>query len=137
MMRPILLDTCALLWLGNNQPLAAEAEAALQDIEAQPGGIAVSPISAWEIGQLYARERIALPIDPLSWFQTTLDMGVTLAPMAPAFLVASSFHPCSELRDPADRIVAATARALGYRLMTRDGPLLKLAEKGHLNAIAC
>ena len=137
MTRPILLDTCAMLWMGNNQSLRAEAEAALHEAETEPGGIAVSPISAWEIGQLVARGRIVLPMEPLSWFQTLLDMGIALAPMPPAVLIASSFQPCSALRDPADRIIAATARALGYRLMTRDRPLLDLASEGHINAIAC
>jgi PIN domain nuclease of toxin-antitoxin system len=97
----------------------------------------VSPISSWEIGQLAARGRLILPMDPLAWFQTALDGGISLASMPPSVLVGSSYLPGSPLRDPADRIIAATARALGYRLMTRDRPLLKLAEEGHLQAIAC
>jgi PIN domain nuclease of toxin-antitoxin system len=73
----------------------------------------------------------------LTWFQTALDSGIDLAPMTPTILVGSSFLPGPPLRDPADRIVAATARLLGYRLMTRDAPLLRLAEEGHMQAIAC
>lgn len=137
MMRPILLDTCALLWLGNNDSLSAEADRALAEAEAEPGAITVSPISSWEIGQLTARGRLMLPMDALAWFETALDQGVSLAPLSPGILVGSSFLPGSPLRDPADRIIAATARALGYRLMTRDRPLLQLAEEGHIQAIAC
>lgn len=136
-MRPILLDTCALIWLANDQRLSRDSERALEEAELQDGGIAVSPISSWEIGQLAARGRLMLPMEPLSWFQTALDSGLSLAPMTPAILVGSSFLPGSQLRDPADRIVAATARVLGYRLMTRDAPLLRLAEEGHIQAIAC
>jgi len=137
MIRPILLDTCALLWLSNGDELGKHAESALAEADAEPGAIVVSPISSWEIGQLAARGRLMLPLDPLAWFQSVIDEGVALAAMTPAILVASSFLPGPPLRDPADRIIAATARALGCRLMTRDRPLLQLAEEGHIQAIAC
>jgi PIN domain nuclease of toxin-antitoxin system len=41
------------------------------------------------------------------------------------------------LRDPGDRIIAATARLYRYRLMTRDGPLLAFGQEGHVETIAC
>jgi PIN domain nuclease of toxin-antitoxin system len=134
---PILLDTCALIWLVDEGRIAPHAEAALEEAESQPGGIVVSPISAWEIGQLAARGRIRLGLEPRDWFQRALDAGLTLAPMPPEVLIASSFLPQDGLRDPADRIIAATARAFRYRLMTRDRPLLDFGEAGHLEAIAC
>lgn len=137
MRRPILLDTCALLWVANNETLRGDAEAALQEMAAIVDGILVSPISAWEIGQLASRGRLRLAIDPLRWFQRNLDHGMTLAPLPVSVFVASSFLPGERLRDPADKIMAATAREFGYRLMTRDRPLLDLSADGHLDAIAC
>ena len=74
--------------------------------------------------------------DPLSWFDT-LTSRVGRADMPPSVLIASCYLPHSPLRDPADRIIAATARRFGYRIMTRDRPLLDYAEAGHLSAIAC
>jgi PIN domain nuclease of toxin-antitoxin system len=136
-MRPILLDTCALLWLANGDRLGAIAARELAVAEVEPGGMAVSPITAWEIGQLAARGRLTLPMDPLSWFQTAIEGGISLAAMPPSVLVAASFLPGEPLRDPADRIIAATARAYGYRLMTRDRPLLALGDEGHIQTIAC
>ena len=65
------------------------------------------------------------------------EAGVELASMGPGILVASSFLPRPAPRDPADRILAATARILNYRLMTRDKGLLEFAAAGHLDAIAC
>jgi len=62
---------------------------------------------------------------------------VRLADMSPDVLIASSFLPGTPPRDPADRILAATAREYGYRLMTRDTPLLAYARQGHLQALAC
>lgn len=133
MNRPILLDTCALIWMVDEGRLAAAAETALRGAEA----IMVSPISAWEVGQLAARGRLLLSLEPRDWFQRALDAGLELAPMPPEVLIASSFLPDNALRDPADRIIAATARAFRYRLMTRDRPLLDFAEAGHMEAIAC
>ena len=136
MRAPILLDTCALIWVANNVELRPEAEAALQEMEPEAGGVTISPISAWEIGQLVSRGRLRLSIDPLNWFQRNLRGGMTLAPMPVSVLIPSPSLP-GALRDPADKILAATAREFGYRPMTRDGPLLDLAAEGHLQAIAC
>jgi PIN domain nuclease of toxin-antitoxin system len=135
--RPILLDTCALLWIANDEPVAPDALKAFVNAADTPGGVLASPISAWEVGQLVARGRLMLPIEPLNWFEAALAAGIVLAPMPPAILVASSFLPHARLRDPADRILAATARAYDYRLMTRDKPLLEYSAEGHVQAIAC
>ena len=136
-MRPILLDTCALIWLANRDPISAAAQSSLDEATASGCEIVVSPISAWEIGQLVARGRLALTLEPAAWFETALGAGLVLAPMPPEILIASSFLPSDELRDPADRIIAATARHFRYRLMTRDRPLLAFGQAGHLEAIAC
>ena len=135
--RPILLDTCAVIWLENGAALSPQAEAAL--VEAQTIGtqVLVSPISAWEIGMLVAKGRLALSLPPLRWFETILELGVDLAELSPDILIASSQLPGPALRDPSDRIIAATARASGYRLMTRDQPLLEFAANGQVTAIAC
>jgi len=137
MSRPLLLDTCALIWMLNGDELRGEAEAALQSAAEVQGQVLVSPISAWEVGQLVSKGRLRLPAEPLSWFQEAIDGGLGLATMPASVLVAASFLPGGRLRDPADRIIAATARAFGYRLMTRDRPLLDFAADGHAQAIAC
>ena len=133
----ILLDTCALLWLANATPLDKKAYDAIVAAALVPGGLTVSPISAWEIGALVGRGRIALTLEPGDWFQTALDAGLALAPLTPDILVAASTLPACRMRDPADRILAATARAGRYTLVTRDGPLLDYAAAGHLSAVAC
>jgi PIN domain nuclease of toxin-antitoxin system len=131
------LDTCAPLWISNDEPVAAAALSAFIEAGAGPGGVLASPISAWEIGQLVAKGRLMLPLEPLRWFEKALAAGLALAPLPPNVLVASSFLPHAGLRDPADKILAATAREFGYRLMTRDRPLLEFAAKGHIQAIPC
>jgi len=136
---PLLLDTCAALWTSTpDVALRSQAVEALLQAEANGQAIHLSPITAWEVGQLVARGRYALSIDPLRWFEELLAAGLTAAPLGPDILVGASFLPQAEgLRDPADRILAATARTHGWTLITRDRPLLNYAAAGHIRAIAC
>jgi PIN domain nuclease of toxin-antitoxin system len=98
----------------------------------------ISPITAWEIGMLVSRERLKLLIAPQRWFARLFDAsGVRLANMSPDLLIAASFLPGSPPRDPADRIIAATARDYGCTLITRDRLLLDYGEQGHLRVLAC
>lgn len=135
--RPILLDTCALIWIASGDTLTSEAETALQQAQDSGTRVLVSPITAWEIGMLVSKGRLALTTPPLKWFQAILDIGIELAALSPEILIASSTLPGPLLRDPADRIIATTARDGGYRLMTRDRPLLDFAADGQVAAIAC
>jgi PIN domain nuclease of toxin-antitoxin system len=72
------------------------------------------------------------------WFETLLGMpGVRLALMPPKVLLASSFLPRMPPSDPADRIIAATAREYGMTLVTRDRALTSYAKGGHIDLIVC
>jgi PIN domain nuclease of toxin-antitoxin system len=98
----------------------------------------ISPITAWEVGLLLARGRLTLPLLPEVWFRQVISLpGLRLAAMPPEVLFRSSFLPGNPPRDPADRILLATAREYGYRLVTRDEALLSYAQEGHIQALAC
>lgn len=100
--------------------------------------IYVSPITAWEVGMLTSRKRITLSGSPQQWFGHLIARpGIQLAVLSPGILIAASFLPGTPPNDPADRIIAATARDLDATLMTRDRLLLDYATQGHLRAIAC
>ncbi len=134
---PFLLDTCAALWLSRGE-LGETALGRLRAAAADGLPTYLSPITAWEVGQLVARGRYALAIDPLAWFDGLIEEGLTSVPLTPDTLVASSFLPQAQgLRDPADRILAATARLKEWTLVTRDRPLLDYAAAGHITAISC
>jgi len=135
--RAVLLDTCAAIWLVNADRMSAESRAAIADAQAGPG-VFVSPISAWEIGALVARNRLVLASSAESWFGRLLALpGMRLAPMSPEILIASTALPGTPPRDPADRIIAATARACGWVVVTRDGELVPYGRAGHLLTIEC
>ena len=98
----------------------------------------VSPITAWEIGMLVAKGRIALATDPNRWFERFCDLpSVTLAAMPTSVLVASTTLPGTPPRDPADRIIIATARAFGYVMATRDARILEYGSQGHVRVVEC
>jgi PIN domain nuclease of toxin-antitoxin system len=63
--------------------------------------------------------------------------GITLCELTPDVLLGSWFLPGKLNRDPADRIIAATAREYGFTVITRDRALLDYAAQGHLAAIEC
>lgn len=137
-MQPILLDTCAIIWIGEEERIEPAAADTLNAAYTANMPTYVSPISAWEIGMLVARERLKLLITPERWFERLVKLpGMRLTEMRPDVLIASSFLPGTAPRDPADRIIAATARDLGCTLMTRDRALLDYGEQGHVKVMAC
>jgi len=134
-MTALLLDTCALIWIAAGAPISDTATEAMRDAEAPAY---VSPISAWEVGLLVSRGRLPLSMPPQSWLRAFLERpGVELAPMAPDTLIESSFLPGEPPRDPADRVILATARAHGMRILTRDRTILSYAMAGHAWALEC
>lgn len=138
MTAPILLDTCALIWISQGDPIRPEARASLDRLWIDGGVPLVSPITAWEISLLVRRGRLALTMSPTRWWSTTLSrLGLELAPMSPSLLIASNELPGDPPNDPADRIIAATAREHGVRLMTRDRLLVAYGQAGHLDVQAC
>ncbi|MCP9630701.1 type II toxin-antitoxin system VapC family toxin [Rhodopseudomonas palustris] len=135
---PLLLDTCAAIWIGEDQPIAPEAAAMMNRAVAAAEPVYVSLITGWEIGLLVSRGRLNLLASPHRWFERLMQApGLQLAGLTPDILIASSFLPGVPPRDPADRIFAATAREYGYRLITRDRSLLAYAREGHIQALAC
>lgn len=134
----LLLDTCAAIWISDDQPMARQTVEALGHARANGEPIYVSPITAWELSLLVSRRRLNLQMTPERWFARLMQApGLRLSDMSPNVLIAASFLPGNPPRDPADRILAATAREYGYTLVTRDRPLLDYAEHGHLQALAC
>lgn len=137
-MSGLLLDTCATLWIAAGEPIAPAATQALKEAQTTGASLHVSAITAWEIGLLAARGRIALTMTPNAFFAAVLATpGVALAPLTPAILIDSSHLPGEAPRDPADRMVIATARAHGLAVVTRDRAIIGYAEAGHLQAVAC
>jgi PIN domain nuclease of toxin-antitoxin system len=137
-MSPLLLDTHTAIWLVGNERIAREAEEAINAVHETNGTLLVSPITAWEVGLLVSLKRVDLLATPQRWFARLLAIpNVRPAELSPDILIASSFLPGRPPRDPADRILLATARDLGATLVTRDRLILKYGEEGQVSTIAC
>jgi PIN domain nuclease of toxin-antitoxin system len=136
--KPLLLDTCTLIFMTERTRLAPAAVETLQ--AATEGGeiTYVSPITACEVGMLSSRGRLQLLIRPERWFSNLCEVpGVRLAEMSPDVLIGSSYLPGKPPKDPTDRIIAATARELGATLITRDRALLDYGAQGHVAVLEC
>src|SRR4051795_2971743 len=106
-MLSLLLDTNAAIWLSRDELKPSASEKLHQAARA---GVAtwLSPITAWEVGQLVSRNRLSLGVTPQRWFARILAMpNVHLAELTSDILIASSFLPGKLSRDPADRILVA------------------------------
>lgn len=137
-MQPLLLDTHAAIWITRNEAIAPRAAAAMNAAHQAAEVVFVSPITAWEVGLLVSRNRLNLLMTPQRWFARLLNVpGIQLAELSLDILIASSFLPGNPPRDPADRIILATARDLGATLITRDRLLLKYGEDGLVSSIQC
>lgn len=137
-MPPVLLDTCAVIWLSQGEKIAEGTVALLTNAAKAGVPTYISAITAWEAGLLASRQRLYLRMTPERWFASLFGAPhVQLAELSPARLIAASFLPGKPPRDPADRMIAATARDLGATLVTRDRVLLDYGEQGHVNTMAC
>ena len=91
---PLLLDTCAAVWISEDQPLASDALTAIEQSHRRGTFVYVSPITAWEIGLLVSRGTLTSPMSPQRWFERLLEApGLRLADVSPDILIASSFLP--------------------------------------------
>lgn len=118
----IVLDTHTLVWWASGIK-AQVSVAAMEAIEAEmPGGdIFVSSISAWELAMLVDRGRIDLSMDIERWLSVVGQIeAVRFVPMDNEIALKSVALPGEFHKDPADRIIVATARKFAAPLVTAD-----------------
>lgn len=132
-MERLLLDTHTWIWLiadnGQIAPTTRQVVASAQKERI----LFASVISVWEAANLEAKGRVQLGAGVHAWLEQSLaDDGIQLLPLTPEIAVASTRLPGNLHRDPADGILAATARIEGLTLLTRDVRLLDYGRKGHL-----
>lgn len=138
MTEELLLDTCALIWAANDGNVEGRLGEILNRAYRAGEDVWVCPITAWEIGNLSRKESHASTRPPLKWYEETCARaGLRETVLDARVLTASTELPGDLHRDPADRILIATAREHGLRIVTRDRAILDYAKRGHVLAIAC
>ncbi len=114
----LLLDTHVWLrWLAvGNSPLPPRLVRLVNEAEA----VAVSAISIWEAAQLHRRGRIDLGMEWKEWLPLALgEADVAVLPVNEVIAARAAFLP-EHHRDPADRLIIATAVESAMPLVSLD-----------------
>jgi PIN domain nuclease of toxin-antitoxin system len=124
----VILDTHIWVWWNQEDPqLSTYKRDAIEG--ARTDGIGVCTISLIEIARLVQRGRVILPKPIHEWFDIALaQQGVILISITPAIAIDAANLPGIFHKDPADRIIVATARAHDCPLATADKEILTYPE---------
>ena len=116
----ILVDTHVVVWLAFDQDqISRKARSAIEEARNNADGLAISDVTLLELAALASKERIHLEISLESFLQEVEARFVVLPITGRACARAIGF-PASYPKDPADRIIGATALVEGLRLITAD-----------------
>ena len=116
-----LLDTHVLIWWLSDRMQLSPRQREVVEAATPDGPVFVSDISLWEVAMLASLGRIRLALPLREWLDKAVAPplvrrhGISPAVATEVAALPDSFH-----RDPADRILVATARVLGATLLTND-----------------
>jgi PIN domain nuclease of toxin-antitoxin system len=120
----VLLDTHVWVWWLTGLPqLPSRYRRELENLPAPPF---LSVISLWEVSILIEKSRLILQPSPQKWVASaSRSDAVQLVQITAAISDELFSLPASLPRDPADRLIAATARALDVPVLTMDRAMLR------------
>jgi len=123
----ILLDTHIALWLGNGDARLRPSTLGLIDDHWRNGGtVLLSAITAWEIARLVSAGRISLDRPVEDWFERLADRpGVETVPLTHHAATGAYRLHHLEHRDPADRLLIATAIERVCPMITYDSRIVQ------------
>lgn len=135
--RPLLLDTHLWVWYVEQDTARFSRKIEpLVEAAVERGDVFVSAISVWEIARLESSRRLELSVDVRTWMGRALTFpGVRFKGLSPSIAIESTRLPGTLHRDPADRILVATARLTGAALVTCDDRLIAYGRDGHMMTV--
>jgi len=127
----LLLDTHVALWLDSGDDrLRASTRTLIDGCWQNGGSILLSAVTVWEIALLVDTGRIDLDVPVEAWIERFLDCpGIEAVPLS--HRAASRSYQLHHLqhRDPADRLLIATAIELACPLVTYDERIVRFGKK--------
>lgn len=128
----ILLDTHVAVWLLlESSRLSKAARAAVTKARSEGEGLGISDITIWEIAGLIHKQRLHTQIGDES-FLFEVESRFKILPISGRACLRALALPAAFPKDPADRLIAATALAEGVPLVTADRAI---RESGALRTI--
>jgi PIN domain nuclease of toxin-antitoxin system len=116
----ILVDTHVVAWLAFDQDrISGNARSAIDEARKNADGLAISDITLLELATLATKGQIHLDISLESFLQEVESRFVVL-PISGRTCARAMGLPATYPKDPADRVIAATALVEGLSLLTAD-----------------
>ena len=122
-----LLDTHIWVWwLTRTKGKLSAAKLKKLDQLSEQEALAISAISLWEVANLHSLGRINFSIPLHEWLEKASDIRVVHVELiSPKIAAEVATLPDWLHRDPADRLIIATARTLGVPLTTHDKKIIE------------
>ena len=119
----ILLDTHVVVWLaGEEYRLSSKAKTAVDEARQTEQGLAISDFTLYELSTLYRKKQFTLAISPEA-FLSEVEQRFVVLPITTRICVGALSLPAGYPKDPADRIIGATALVEGLNLVTADAQI--------------
>jgi len=116
----ILLDTHIVLWLTSEpSKLSGNAKTAIEEARRNAVGLAISAITLLELATLVSKGRIVIDIS-LESLLGEVESRFAVLPITGRACARTISLPMTYPKDPADRIIGATALVEGLTLITAD-----------------
>ncbi|MFP4430114.1 MAG: type II toxin-antitoxin system VapC family toxin [Spirochaetota bacterium] len=139
---PLLLDTRALILLldGAEGRVGLFAQQAAEEAQAA-GGLRLCDVSLFEMAQLEEQGDLVFSIPLLAWVEQALDIpGLSLERLTPEIAAEAARLPgapsAAEGLTMIDRIIAATCRVRGLRLLAGSRALASYGDAGYLSIVS-
>lgn len=115
----IFLDTHVLIWMASDpKRLSKKSREAIREAR-EKTGVGIAAITLWELAWLAENGRIQVTGSVESFVRETASR-VMVEPITPEIAAFAVQLPSSFPKDPADRLIAATAMVEGAPLVTAD-----------------